>query len=465
MTRDNSDNNSNQSTSNCNTGNMINNTSQSKYFKNLNSSEDYSSYSNKFIDIENLTLGENKKKHFPNLILLPLMYFIVHIIVLIFLLAYNNSYITHSHSDLVSHGNEIKHTKKGQVKIKEKLNILSLSKQAVKTPPILDSKDANAKNSQISLSTHLNTSPNSNSSSNINRNINDSETTKIIKAQHLVEKNTYINNSSNASSITTESLVSKLNFLNILSNYTFTSFFDLLNVNVKVFFVSSCITSLIGFLILIIIYSILKQRYNVPEFKTKFINLYIMLSLGIVTVFLNFLLGAYPFYLKYFQFKDSSGTHNKHDTRLGKQIDEKIFESFDSEKEYAFKMLLFLSYICLSCIYSISVISNVQLLKKIKSVNSNVEYRFSLKILNLFAIVLFTSFYILSLLNSKGYIFISCEIIDNKALIYLIPYIIYLFLGLLNFSFYFELKYITYRMSRNMEVDYLFDDNDKMINS
>lgn len=420
-----------------------------------------------------------------SLVSLPFIYFIIHMVTLVLLLIYKKTNDIQRESDLII-SNQIT-----TAKIDLKVNFIdkTIAKEESQNKINMDysktfalnKSNKSIKSTQTQSKIKQNISASlldeiKNDSKNSKRFIHDKTFNSQSKSE-FKEKHSNQEDTSNKSQIQEKSSTQeeKKNLKVIIENSLFSykvvyCFFDLLTVNVELFFISSCLTSFIGLIILIIFYSILKQRYNVPEFKSKFINLYIMVTLGVLTIFMNFLIGFFPFYLKYtsyFEMKNLFNNHigsteNGYVKEFGVIKDNKIFEEIDKEnQDISIKGLLFMSYICIAILYSISIISNIQLLKNIKiagktSASSN-EYKFYHKIIILIVIVFFTTFYVLCLLQKNHSINFDFAFFENKILIYLVPYFIYIFLGILMFSFYFELNYITFRMSRNMEVDYLFE--------
>ena len=227
------------------------------------------------------------------------------------------------------------------------------------------------------------------------------------------------------------------------------NYFDLMTVNVELLFITSSLNSFIGLLILIIIFSILKQRFNVPEYKKKKINLYIMLCFGLLNISMSLIIGCYPFYLSNLTKKNVFGEYSE----------SYLFDQIDSDSNISFKILFFMCFVLISILYNAFVISNVLILKRTFFENTKMKYKFFYKLIILVQISLLSTFFIVCLMQKNNLIVMNGTIFDNKVLFFLTPYLIYMLLGLMNFSFYFDMKYIIYRMSRNIEIDYLFEED------
>lgn len=430
-------------------------------------------YSN---NIENRSIYKKKSSNFPYLIILPLMYLIIHFVVLMLLVINNKYYGNRRNISSINNHDKFFHNKNKEINnninnhnnhVVTDINgeLLNRKKYSKK----IEAQQINSNNSWIKANYNSRLTRESTKLKKI-INTNESSNLQIIPNNNTA-KSLYAKEKINAANISYIDI-----FYNFFSFSEIYCFFTLLNINTNFFFVSTCLTTLIGMFILVILYSILKQRYNVPEYKPRFINLYIMLVFGIMTNFLNFLLGFYPFYLKNIQafdqllslkFNFQSYIEQNNTISLvssfGNVKNEFLFDKIDSQNSVSIKQILFLCFICISSLYSIVVVFNVRFLKKIKSTHCLIsqtpnEYRYLIKILILIIIVSFTTLYISCLLHKNEMIDFDLVSEDKlECLYYFIPYVIYFLLGVLMFSFYFELKFITYKMSRNMEVDYLFE--------
>lgn len=228
---------------------------------------------------------------------------------------------------------------------------------------------------------------------------------------------------------------------NLLKNDCFSWYFILQSVNSDISIIWSFIQALLGIAIVIMLYSTLKQRFNVPEFKSQNIQLYILLACGIGNSIIEFANGVYS-YLN------------------GVDV---LFEPEQSIVFFNTKVLLFFIVVALSIIFAITVISNVKLMRKGQLLNENEESWFGYKLIILNILLFFTLSYLSIVLQNKGYtLFFHNQLLENNAkyITEYFPYFIHLMVGILVLSYYFDLRYCYLSLSMNLEVDYLFEEDD-----
>lgn len=257
------------------------------------------------------------------------------------------------------------------------------------------------------------------------------------------------------------------------------SFFELPKINQTIFHIYTCLTSLSGFSIVMILFSVLKQRFKVPEYRDHSFKLYIMLFFGFTSNFLNFAKGFSP-YLESLNIKTLASDINK---------DVKIELS----------QLLFIALIFFSILFSLYSISVLDLLRTNKEgLVSGSSYDHSYNNYNNFDshnrhnshippnltnednwliykrviltyLSVFTLVYILFTLQENQIDLFSGTFMQfyfdkhHKFVNTMFPYFMHIINAVLMFSFYFELKYVNLALSQNMEVDYLFDDSERHI--
>jgi hypothetical protein len=258
-----------------------------------------------------------------------------------------------------------------------------------------------------------------------------------------------------------DNLIRPIKYINRMT-YTIPSFFELPKINQTIFHIYTCLTSISGLSIVAILFSVLKQRFKVPEYRDHSFKLYIMLFFGFTSNFLNFAKGFSP-YLEVVNIKTLANT-------------------IDKDIKIELSQLLFIGLIFFSILFSMYSISVLDLLRSKKEGNSgsrsfsrnnccsNSEDNWlNYKIVILTYLSLFTLIYIVFILHDNQIDLFSGTFMEfyydkyHKFVITVFPYFIHIINAVLMFSFYFELKYVNLALSQNMEVDYLFDDSEKHI--
>jgi hypothetical protein len=240
----------------------------------------------------------------------------------------------------------------------------------------------------------------------------------------------------------------------VVNNMIIPNYYDLQKINPTIYHIYTCITSFAGIAIVFILFSVLKQRFKVPEYQNHNFKLYIMVIFGFISNFLNFAKGFSPYIENY--------------ELIVKKIEENI--------KIDLSHLLFLTFIFFTVLFSIYSIYILDLLRGDKNNESNdiflsTSYRnrnqddnwFNYKIVILCYLCIFTLVYVVFLLhNNKIFIFWNSlnSLIDENLsfVICFFPYFIHTINAVLMFSFYFEMKYVNLALSQNLEVDYLFED-------
>lgn len=238
-------------------------------------------------------------------------------------------------------------------------------------------------------------------------------------------------------------------------------FYSLIDNDKEFVFVSYTINSIISLIILYLIFSLLKQRFNVPEYKLNHYNLYAMFLLGFFSVILNFMIGFYPFYVKQ-NFTISIFKTKTEDiaNTFGEYSNEAINSRIDFQSLISLKILLYTSFIVISILYALSVIVNVNFLKKISNINTgsktheNIYFKYFFLLLNW----CLSAIYIFLLINKSSDKSLYLDDSRTVDVVFaLIPYFLYILHGVIMFCFYYDIKYVTYNMKKNIYVDFLFE--------
>jgi hypothetical protein len=225
-------------------------------------------------------------------------------------------------------------------------------------------------------------------------------------------------------------------------NLILPSYYDLVLINPLIFKIYTCLATITGMVIVMTLFSICNQRFKVPEYRTHTIKLYIMTLFGTIFNVITFIRGFIPIM----------------------HYDQLLYTVTDSLK-IELSQLVFLSFIFFSVFFSIYSHNILQLLKskQVGSIEEESWYYFKLTII--FYLNVFTVIYIVFLLHENELIKIGIfRTFIEKNMIYVLvmfPYFIHIINAVLVFSFYFEFKYLNIALSQNLEVDYLFDENNR----
>jgi len=205
----------------------------------------------------------------------------------------------------------------------------------------------------------------------------------------------------------------------------------------------STINTLVGLTLVLILFDEIKQRFKVPEFKSHYYILYILLIFGFMTNLLNFSIGFVP-YIE----------------------DEIIAINQEIKKGIIFDLsqLLFLSMIFFSIAFAVYSIFSISLIKKKQpKINIDKDEWIRNKIIIIATLSLASIFYIIVLIEKKNnYHFLFEDFINkhHNIIILLMPYFIHVLNGILVFSYYYELKYFNYILSQNLDIDFHFDSSE-----
>ena len=229
-----------------------------------------------------------------------------------------------------------------------------------------------------------------------------------------------------------------------LKNLKIPNYYDLPKINPIVYNIYTCSTSITGLAIVIILYSVLKQRFKVPEFQTHSFKLKIMMLFGLISNFLNLAKGITPPMLENYY---------------------NIVKEIQPNLEIDFSHLTFLTFIfftILFSVYSLSILSLIRGKNNLNSNRMNEDVWYLYKFVTLIYLCFFTLVYIAFLLHGSKIIKIGLfENLINEyysTVISLFPYFIHVINSVLMFTFYFELKFVNLALSQNLDVDYLFED-------
>lgn len=246
--------------------------------------------------------------------------------------------------------------------------------------------------------------------------------------------------------------IKKFSFLKIIPNY-----FDLQKVNKIAFNIYIFLSCLSSTGIVIILYSVLKQRFKVPEFQVHSFKLNIMLLFGLSSNILCFIRAvATPFFNRYHL----------------------LIKDIKPNLEMDFNQMIFLLQIFFGILFSIYSLTILHLVKE-KTFNHDYRNNYDrveneidnnkwclFKYINLFYLSLLMLIYILFLMNNSKIINLGFldEIVKNNYVfvIGIFPYFIHIINAILIFTFYFELKFVNLALAYNLDVDYLFEEDDKI---
>jgi hypothetical protein len=233
------------------------------------------------------------------------------------------------------------------------------------------------------------------------------------------------------------------------------NYYELLEINPTIYRIYTYSTSLTGLTIVFILFSVLKQRFKVPEYREDSFKLYIMLIFGIISSFFNFAKGVVPFLENY------------------KIICQNFSENFEFKFDLShFVFIALVFFTILFSIYSITIFNLLQNKQKLSRVVDNEEnnwHSYKIILISLLSVLLLIYLiYLTFLYNDKSIIILSESINaymnDNyKIVTAMFPYYIHILHSLLIFSMYFELKYANRSLSGNAEVDYLFENGEDEI--
>jgi len=241
----------------------------------------------------------------------------------------------------------------------------------------------------------------------------------------------------------------------LVKNLQIPNFYELYEINPTIFRLYTYSTSLTSLAIIFILFSVLKQRFKVPEYRDHSFKLYIMLIFGIISSFFNFAKGVVPFLENY-----------------------KIFcQNMSTNFEFKFDLshFVFIASVFFSILFSIYSLMIFQILQKRQKLSRIVDYEesnwhmYKISLISVLSIcLLIYLIYLTYLYNDKSIIILS-ESINNymntnyKIVTVMFPYYIHVLHSILVFSMYFELKYANRSLSQNAEVDYLFENGEEEI--
>jgi hypothetical protein len=212
-----------------------------------------------------------------------------------------------------------------------------------------------------------------------------------------------------------------------------TCYFDLINVNQVIYKAYCCISSLSGIVIVLILFTTLNQRFKVPEFKDNTIRLHFMMLFGMASNLLLLYRGFFAFF---------------------KANIIELSTSLDDHPE-----TLFIAYILFSIFFSIYSLTMLDLLRtqRIKE-----DYWYIYRVILVSFLSIFTIIYTSFLLYKNHYVTKyspNADLINHYMgyVLAMFPYFIHSLNAMKIFSYYFEIKYLNAVVSRNLDVDYLFE--------
>jgi len=223
------------------------------------------------------------------------------------------------------------------------------------------------------------------------------------------------------------------------NNIKLANYFDLNKVDPLIFHISTCSCSIIGFMITIILFFILKRKYDeVNISKFKLINLFLF---GLLVNLLQFLIGVLPII-----------QDNDHYNKV-----------FYKEIKININQFLFLNLNLFTVCFGFYSFFAIDLASNNKEDNNNKSNDWKVyKIIILIYLTFSLFVYMLFLLDSCGYINFNFNKKHSNYILGLFPYFIHTLNGLLWFSFYFELKHsILVLIESNEKREINFDESCK----
>ena len=190
------------------------------------------------------------------------------------------------------------------------------------------------------------------------------------------------------------------------NSITIANFYHLTKVCPSLFKIYSSTTSLIGLILVSILFSALKQRFKVPEFKNHYYKLYVLLAFGYLSNFFNFATVLIPYFVN---LEDL-------DNELSKEI------------QIELNQLIFLTMIFFSVSFAIYSLFCLTLIReKQPEINVEKDNLLSYKMLIIVFLSIITLIYILAILYQ------DCGLIrdlihENQSEFYknILSYIIYI---------------------------------------
>ena len=283
---------------------------------------------------------------------------------------------------------------------------------------------------------------------NNNKLKNKTNDSKMIK--QFLKTNTISNIKSN-NNIKNSNIIKKQTYIdinNVKHNNTYSNliYYNISNNNPILYGLCFLSSNLIFLLLISILLSSLKQRFNVPEFKSNIFKLYISFSLGFIFIIIGIIYSL--FFILY--------------------ANEIIKCNFYCSNNYTeFKIIMFVLYTISFVLFSIALIINILSLRKSRNLPEEEEKWLTYKII-VISILLFSMFlYYIVMLNNNKYIsslpfnnYINDTIIDNKEYISTyFPFYIHFLLSITILTNYFEIRYCTLSLSYNKEIDNLFEES------
>ncbi len=246
------------------------------------------------------------------------------------------------------------------------------------------------------------------------------------------------------------------NYKHINSYFKIPSFYELDRVNETAFNLYIFLSCGCSLSIVFILFTVLKQRFKVPEYQSHTFKLNIMLIFSVVSNILSLSRSLTPLVLKDYFIR-------------ARKIQPNV--------ELNFNQILFLTQIffnILFSVYSLSILNLVQeknfsasnnFMQIEIQINKNKWYLY--KYITIFYLSVSTLVYILFMLNNAE--MLCCGILEQfmnnyrEFVLAMFPYFIHVMNSLLVFTFYFELKFVNMMLARNLDVDYLFDEEEMKI--
>jgi hypothetical protein len=218
-----------------------------------------------------------------------------------------------------------------------------------------------------------------------------------------------------------------------------TSYFDLIQINDIIYKIYCCMANLSGILIVFVLFLTLNQRFKVPEYKDNTIKLYMMILFGLISHMLNLYRGFFVFF-------------------KANIID--LGSSFEEHPE-----TLFIGYILFSIFFSIYSLTMIDLLR---TQMTKEDYWYIYRVILVSFLSIFTIIYTSFLLYKNHYVtkYSSNNNLISQYMNYVLvmfPYFIHSLNAVMVFSYYFEIKYLNMILTRNLDVDYLFEAEDAKV--
>lgn len=245
-------------------------------------------------------------------------------------------------------------------------------------------------------------------------------------------------------------------FYKVKYNFTYTNdimvgqskiinYFNLFKANPFVYHLYTSSNSLIGILLVLSLFNVLKQKFIFHGLENHIFKLNIMFTFGFLTNFILFGTSFIPYLDNY----------------------EVTNEQMRKEFKIELSQFLFLTMIFFSISFGIYSLIAINLLSKRSEKCKNLDNWFLYKMITIIYLISFTVIYLIVYLHKNDCVSLGLNAASLSKhynyILALFPYFIHFLNGVLAFSFYFELKSASLVLSDKIEVNYLLEDSNKNV--